>query len=344
MKLSLKAKSWIGIALFAVVFTALVLVATFFDLQISKIMTEGALAPGEYLADDVFGVTGEIIGSAPVFLLAAFIGAALFWYFEKVWKLKPLKHVLAAVFFVVCVVGFYLSVDDITGYILQHAGNKEFNSDTAVMMSKIFIALILAVLLVASLKNVKEENAKRLAKFAVAALVALAVANLVIHFVKEPVGRMRFRAMNSEVGKNMLGFENYTAWYVSNGQPADSVLKAFESAYGVSDAFKSFPSGHTCAAGMSYAAILLPGALKLKNKGAVAACWVVPFVFTGLVAASRIVCGAHFMSDVTFGGTIAFLSMVLVKEIFIDKFKHVKSLFAKNSNVPETLLDEEISC
>lgn len=48
-----------------------------------------------------------------------------------------------------------------------------------------------------------------------------------------------------------------------------------------------------------------------------------------LVAISRIVVGAHYMSDVTFGGTIAFLCFVIAREIFICKGSHFFALFPK---------------
>lgn len=88
--------------------------------------------------------------------------------------------------------------------------------------------------------------------------------------VKEPVGRMRFRAINSEVGQNLIGaglVKGYTPWYIANGQPDEGIINSFVEAYpGASDAFKSFPSGHTCAAGMSYALIMLPDVVNFKHK------------------------------------------------------------------------------
>lgn len=107
------------------------------------------------------------------------------------------------------------------------------------------------------------------------------------------------------------------------------MVGVFESAYGVTDAFKSFPSGHTCAAGMTYALIMLPDVLGIRNKGVRALCWIFPVAFTAVVAISRIVVGAHFFSDVLFGGTIAFLSMMFAREAIIFRFRHFRC-FGKN--------------
>ncbi|MDE6060839.1 MAG: phosphatase PAP2 family protein, partial [Clostridia bacterium] len=77
------------------------------------------------------------------------------------------------------------------------------------------------------------------------------------------------------------------------------VLESFEKTYGVTDAFKSFPSGHTCSAGTIYALIMIPTLFGYNGKkeklGATIACWVVPIVYTMLVAISRIMVGAHYM-------------------------------------------------
>ena len=80
---------------------------------------------------------------------------------------------------------------------------------------------------------------------------------------------------------------------------------------------------------MTYALIMLPDILKMKNKPLRALCWVFPVLFTGVVAVSRIVVGAHYFSDVLFGGTIAFLSTMLAREIVVFRFSHFRC-FGKN--------------
>ena len=51
MKLTLKQKSWIAVAVFVVVFAGLLITATFTDLEVSHLLTKHALQDGEYLAD-----------------------------------------------------------------------------------------------------------------------------------------------------------------------------------------------------------------------------------------------------------------------------------------------------
>jgi membrane-associated phospholipid phosphatase len=148
-----------------------------------------------------------------------------------------------------------------------------------------------------------------------------AVANGLVNVIKGPVGRPRYRAMNMTSAQQIGGFKNYKRWYEFSGQPDKNFLKWY---YGSTDACKSFPSGHTCSAGMSYGLIMLIDALKIKDKKKKIALWVCPIVYTGIVAVSRIMVGAHFFSDVLVGGTIAFIVMLLVREIFICKGAHFK--------------------
>lgn len=344
-KISLRNRTVIAVILFALLFAALVTAATYTDLDVSKLLTSGALGEGEYFSDDVFGVGFEIFGSSPVFIIAGICVALVFWAVMRFLKLRPLREILAVLLLAGTVLAFWFFFHDMFGYIAEHGiaraadGESLAYLENTLTLVAVLCALLAAAAVIFMFRRIKDDTLKRLMKFVFAFIIMAVVANLIIAVIKVPVGRMRFRAMNSELGQSMGGFDNFTAWYVMNGQPSDSVLEAFKSAYGVSDAFKSFPSGHTCAAGMSYALVFLPDVLKMKNKPLRAVCWIFPVLFTGVVAISRIVVGAHYFSDVLFGGTIAFASMALAREIVICKFSHFKCF--KKNYLPETEEDLE---
>ena len=341
--LTIKSKTIISICLFVVLFVALVLVATYCDFEISKILTKNALKPGEYLADDLYGVVGEAIGTSPIYILLGVCTAILCWFFAKNFKDKKWGVALAVIFGIVGTVAWWFYIKDIMKYILEHAANEigsagagvyKFRKNTAVVTCQVLVALTIQALTVLALRPLKAETLKKLVWWVVAALAACVLANILIIIVKDPVGRMRFRAINSSVGQSLIDAKlvpGFTRWYVRNGQPDEAIINKFIAEYpGASDAFKSFPSGHTCAAGMSYALIMLPDVVDFKHKKAgKIACWVTPIVITMLVAISRIVVGAHYMSDVTFGGTFAFVSFIIMREIFICKGSHFFALFPR---------------
>ena len=338
--LNIKSKTIIALCLFAVLFVSLVLVATYCDFQVSKILTKNALKPGEYLANDLFGVVGEAVGTSPIYILLSLCTAILCWYFAKCFDKKKWAIALAVIFAFVGTVAWWYYIKDMMKYVIEHAANEigavvyEYRHNGAVVASQVLVALTIQALTVLALRPLKAETLKRLVWWVVAALAACVLANIIIILVKDPIGRMRFRAINSNVGQHLINaglVQGYTPWYVRNGQPDEAIINSFIDAYpGASDAFKSFPSGHTCAAGMSYALIMLPDVVDFKHKKAgKIACWVTPIVITMLVAISRIVVGAHYMSDVTFGGTIAFVSFIIMREIFVCKGSHFFALFPR---------------
>ena len=338
-KLSEKSKVIIGIVLFVAVFAALLVAASFTDLEVSDILTKNALADGEYLSHDVFGVTFEAFGSSPIYILAGVCVVLLMLYVWRTLKLRPMREVICAVLFAGSVVAFWFFFDDMFGYLAEHAHAEDTYLETVMTVIAVICALMTSGVVTAAFLRIKDETLRKLMKFVLAFIIMAVVANVLIMIIKDPVGRMRYRAMNSDLGQELGGFANFQNWYESRGGQPEEWSALFESTYGVTDAFKSFPSGHTCAAGMTYALIMLHDVLGTKNKGLRALCWIFPVIFTGMVAISRIVVGAHFFSDVLMGGTIAFVCMMFAREAVIFRFRHFKCL-GKNY-VPAPAADEE---
>ena len=70
-------KNIIGIILFILIFGGLLTVASFYDLEISKILTNGNLLSGDYYAVDTVGLIVEYIGSFPIFFFSIPVIASL---------------------------------------------------------------------------------------------------------------------------------------------------------------------------------------------------------------------------------------------------------------------------
>lgn len=324
-----KKKTVLSIILFVLIFGGLLLTATFTDLRVSHLLTGGVLPKNKYLASDFFGVTFESVGSLPVYLLLAFCGLLLFWYMRRVHKKGALADVSQLVFLGTSVAAYFAFFKETLGYISQHLGVSSVKKEPYMIGTALFLAMLLTVFSALSLRSVQLETLTKLLKFVMVSILVVICSEILVNLLKTPMGRMRYRAMNSENGEKLGGFKNFTKWYVANGQ---IYTKAEQNAmFGASDAFKSFPSGHTCAAGMSYCAILLIDALGIRDKKKKALLWIAPIVYTGIVAVSRIMVGAHFFSDVLVGGTIPFVFMILFREIILCKNAHLKALFDKKS-------------
>ncbi|MBQ2774686.1 MAG: phosphatase PAP2 family protein [Clostridia bacterium] len=321
-----RSKTIISLVLFAVIFAALLVTATFTDLQVSQILTAHSLEPGNYYTNDTFGAVLEIMGSAPVYLMLAFAAQIFFWYIMRNWQKKGVKELVALLLIVGGTYAYYELFGDMVKYILQHVDAYEFKGAPFLVGTQIFFAGLTMFFATMSVRNYSDESLKKLVMFAVAILCIAALSNLIVNLLKTPVGRMRFRAMNTDGGASIGGFDNFTRWYVFNGQMAKEEMMAL---FGTTDACKSFPSGHTCAAGTAYALTMLIDVFDIKSKAKKAALWILPILYTAAVAISRIVVGAHFFSDVLVGGTLTFASMIIFREIFICKGSHVKALFGK---------------
>lgn len=81
--LSLKNKTIISIVLFVAIFAALIAIASVYDFQVSQVLTKNALKPGDYIANDLFGVVGEAVGTSPIYIVLAVCTAILCWFFAR---------------------------------------------------------------------------------------------------------------------------------------------------------------------------------------------------------------------------------------------------------------------
>lgn len=144
------------------------------------------------------------------------------------------------------------------------------------------VGFALTVIFVMHFVTIPDKARKPLLILAFVGLGAGALGTGLVSAMKGLWGRVRFRDMEEP-------FEKFTAWYVING---------FNGSH-------SFPSGHTAGAGVSYQLMLLPFASE-KCREHKTALFFIAFGFTSLVAFTRLVMGAHYLSDVTVGGTISF--------------------------------------
>lgn len=325
-------KNHLAVIVFLALFGALLTVATFFDLEVSRILTHFSLKEGEFYTSDVFANFFEAVGMLPRYLLRAFAALSMGWLFCKSFTNRwlSLLFLLAGV----GVATYLLSggFRDMILYPMRHMIAEDAESALAAIDSvkpTVYVISYVMSLGLVSLaayltRDIKLETWRRLAYFAVVYFILDLLAGTVVSRVKGYVDRVRFRSMNSAYGQSVGGFDLYTRWYEVTDH-AD--LMRATPLVDYTDAFRSFPSGHTESAALTYSLILLIDCLKIENKKVKLALWLVPILWTGLTAIGRIVAGAHFMSDVLVGGTIPFVLTILLREIFFRKFRGVKAMF-----------------
>ena len=309
-----KRKTLISVILFAVIFGALLITATFTDLQVSRILTRGTLPAGQYYADGIFGTVFETIGTAPEYFISVLCLEILMLYVLRFFQPGALRMILAIVA-AVAAAGFYAAwLHEMFEYIFRHYMD---DFPTFVWGVIAFITLIMMFFTTLAVDRLSDESLRRLPRFAFAALLGMLAATLIVQGLKIPFGRMRYRAMNT-IGD----FSYYTRWYVVNGQPDKTWMREL---FGTSDACKSFPSGHTRGAAATFYLVLFAERLGVRNRKIIGALWAFALLFSALVAISRIMVGAHFFSDVLVGGTIGFLCCAAATKLSAGPAKEIKN-------------------
>ena len=128
---------------------------------------------------------------------------------------------------------------------------------------------------------------------------------LVVNLIKIPWGRPRMRLVAVDERACFL------PWW----QPGTDLRDTLVAAGVAAEEFKSFPSGHTANASALMLLCLLPR-LSSKLEGKQTALFLTGFVWAVLVALSRIIMGAHYLTDTMAGFAVGLISLAAVCACF----------------------------
>ena len=288
----------------AVIFVLLMVIGTFFDYDISSWMTKNSLKSGEYYSHNSFALVVEAIGSFPIWLALCFAFAFLFWLVSQDNMPNWAKIVFGLCLYALGVFAAYMLIYDAYRYLAEQNGIKYLVNLPSVTLTNIILAILISSLIFIVTKNFKADKKKLLGL----AMVILCTAALyfIVTLIKTPMGRVRFRTINV-IGDQSL----YTPWYIINGSRNFEFLP--------NDCCKSFPSGHTFSAGLMFVLLSLPSVFtRFNTKKAKISLWIISVAYTATVALGRITAGAHYLTDVTFGGFLALFGALVFKSIFLD--------------------------
>lgn len=141
-------------------------------------------------------------------------------------------------------------------------------------------------------------GADRRTVFQVAAVFLLVILAdiLMVNLIKIPWGRARMRLVAADD----------RAYFMPWWQPGKSLRDTLVAAGVAAEEFKSFPSGHTANASSLMLLCLLPQ-LSPKLAGKQTALFLIGFFWTVLVAMSRIIMGAHYLTDTIVGFAVGLM-------------------------------------
>ncbi len=165
-----------------------------------------------------------------------------------------------------------------------------------------FVGIICsAVIFFVTLLLCRGAEQKKVIQVALAIFVTILATTIIVNLIKIPWGRARMRLVAS----------NPRAYFMPWWQAGDG-LKNILTAAGVgADEFKSFPSGHVAGASALMLLCLLPQ-IQPKLATQQSLLFAIGFCWTCLTALSRIIIGAHYLTDVTVAFAIGFLVMNIV--------------------------------
>ena len=151
-------------------------------------------------------------------------------------------------------------------------------------------------------RGVPPRELRRLAGFL---LFVVAAENLLVAGLKELWGRPRMRML---AATPQATFQPW--WVIGSGQ------REALAAHGIpAEEFRSFPSGHTASAACAMAVVALPAARADLARWRGRLFWLSALIPTA-VACSRVIMGAHFLSDVAGGYTVTFLVILAASWLF----------------------------
>ena len=293
-------KIWYGV-LFALS-AALLVVGSFFDKSIAEAMYQPENVPARIM---------EAVGIFPPFVFVSGLFAVLFYLVKDEDKRRILKKVLtaAAVALSYMVFGFMAA---------------KYLFDTAWVWALIAVAasMMLSPLTFLLFRNTRRDTLKRLSIFLIfASMVSLISTVISVNVLKYLWGRPRFYEL-IEAKDDFLS--SFTPWYHPNGFS----LKGHH----------SFPSGHTSAATNLLVLCALPEVFPdAQDKNKTVAFVSAVYIFS--MAYSRMVLGAHFLTDVTAGFVIGFVTYAVARYLYFDKSRIVVDAILKVNSVPEEKSD-----
>ena len=261
-------------------------------------------------ANNWFGIFFVIVGEYPQYILAPIAGT-IFFYNAETLKDKPSQIAFRIFGIITIALGFFIWVD--MGTKVTEVPAKE--------LFAIFAALFYGAICLGVGALVPKVEMRKLFKFAVFLLTFMLVSYVVMTIIKHIWCRMRYRDMLKEGS-----FDGFTPWF--KPMMGRDKVEGYD--------YTSFPSGHTSSAVHIFVITLLPFYFKKLDKT-----WIrytlygVSVAFVLLVAISRVVNTAHFLSDTIMGGAITYAIFYGLKWAFFRNGYVFNQKETINDNIQE---------
>jgi membrane-associated phospholipid phosphatase len=275
-----------------------IIIGSFTDFQLSSSFANVNNGFGRFMETFGLGLAISII----------MLGGTLIW--KGLYKNeKVLWKVIAWIALVIALgATIYFAMDNIG--LSSKAG---LDQDYGIRLNKIVAALVGAIfaggIFCLVFFCVRDDNPMLLVKIGLIIFLAVFLQWLFIHFIKMGAGRPRYRFLiDDTLNTNHETFRNFWEW--KSGFKDDS--------------HKSWPSGHSATAAIMILLPLLHPVFKKQVKHGSLYLYLGGFAYYVIMAYSRVRVGAHFLSDVSWGGLFGFLLSFLSLFLAEGCFKMLK--------------------
>lgn len=296
-------KKWeLRFIILSIILIIFIIIGSFYDYQIA-INTYW----GQQAAENLFGIIFSYIGIIPTFVGWSFLGSSIIYLLKKEnikinskkWliALSVLLLLLAFLYFCNTIMLVNEKAFPVSWFIAYPIG-------LVVILGSIYLGYTLA-------KKSDNDNLLKTILFFTAVSLLMMLLTMV---TKEIMARPRFRFV----------YEMNNIDYFKNWWQSGHTIKNSLNTSALSDEFSSFPSGHSSYS--MFAIFIFPliaeynkKLIKYKNL-----LFIFGVLWWALTAFSRMTVGAHYLTDVSFGGLITIASYFIVLSIW--------SLFDKKEN------------
>ncbi len=238
--------------------------ATRYDLDISRTVINRG---------SLYGRAFEVLGEIPAVLFTSFNFALMALYFSRCTDFRGKARILAVLTFIGCGGTAIFTTVKTAKYIYGEMLHP------LIVLYAVLIGAAIAFVFVMCAVFMSEQTLKKYFHTATRCALAAMLTLVIIWALKLTWGRLRPRDG---------GIADFTAWYLPQWFTGDF----------------SFPSGHTANATVIFSVVYYFRFLGGKAKKFVPLFYTALTVWLALVAFSRVVIGAHFLSDVLFGCAI----------------------------------------
>lgn len=274
------------------VFLAAFVVGSFYDYQLSDALFQD---------HNTFGLIISVIGTVPGYGVAAFIAGGFFSIFLLKKDYKTLYRVLLCV----AAVGTFGVSIYFTGR--EFFGPNGFNWIGVSSFWGFFIAFPIdaGIAYLGYRMTSKSKNDNLWLLYIIIAVTMSIVLLGGTSLFKIIFHRPRFRSIIQFEAEGLSFYEWWT--------PCKDYKGLMESFNLTSEEFKSFPSGHASSSAIFMMVVPFITCIDTKYKKLVLPLFYCGFVWTLLVSFTRILVGAHFLSDVGFGALLSVIFFVIAR-------------------------------